>query len=227
MDDESALRRQRRNEQNSAYAKELEAQISNNKRRRDREKLEQEARDRREEEQVARERAQPVRRGGGGEPIRNADGNVVTQLHLLKDANGDMVPPTGGELLERTKLQVPPQPRGRDLIERTKPGAFDQRFGVTGGGGGGGYGGGGGGGYGGVATTGGGGGEPTVGYTGGGGLSAMYADGMDNARRESNLRYQQELQQQITDGQNRKARDKARRPDEVRRGPGRACQPQC
>ena len=134
MDDESAQRRQRRNEQNSAYAKELEAQISNNKRRRDREKLEQEARERREEEQVVRERAQPGRRGGGGEPIRNADGNVVTQLHLLKDANGDMVPPTGGELLERTKLQVPPQPRGRDLIERTKPGAFDQRFGVTGGG---------------------------------------------------------------------------------------------
>jgi len=123
--DIDAESRQRKRQQQAEYAQELESQMKNNQRRRQRDQLEQAERERREDEDIEREAVRP-RRGGGGEPIRNVDGSQITALRLLKDAEGNVVGPNnlGGELLERTRGAPPGGPPIRDLIERTKPGAF-------------------------------------------------------------------------------------------------------
>ena len=107
------------------HARDLRAQMANDKMRRERQKFEESERDRREEEAARRFAARPTH-GGGGEPIKMQDGQVVADLHHLRDetgAYGVVAPggaPPGGELLERTRLSRPPPVH--NLLERTRPG---------------------------------------------------------------------------------------------------------
>jgi len=66
----------------SAYLTDLEAQMRDNARRK---KLEAEQ-DQEYEAKLAREREQSARYGGGGEPLRNPDGSLVTNLRLAPNA---------------------------------------------------------------------------------------------------------------------------------------------
>ena len=102
--DEAQERQRQKNEAANAYAADLEAQMRQKQRKNERAKAEEAERERREEMQTPA----PVIRGGGGEPFRDQNGNIATQLHLLKEATGEGGPRiTGGELLERTKAAAP------------------------------------------------------------------------------------------------------------------------
>lgn len=185
-DDEA---RRRAQQQKADYKAELEQQIRHKQRKEQRIKQENEERDRREE--AAAMASRPVIRGGGGEPYRDADGNIVAQIHLLREATQDPAAAriTGGELLERTKA-VPKQPQVSELIERTKPGFGQQPPPGTGGGEMGGY---------------------------GGALRTMYTDGAEEQRAVAARRYQADLEMQIQEGKARREREKAKFAEEEAR----------
>ena len=162
--------------------------MKQNQGRRDRDRLEREARELREEEENQRYLARANLRGGGGEPIKNQQGGIVADLHLLKDADGN---PTGAapDVITQHQRQLKMADPLRDPRAQPRYGGFAPRNppatrGVTGasrasGGGGGG----GGGGYGGY---GGGGGDPPGRQPFMGGLAGMHRG--DSMRVELNER---------------------------------------
>jgi|MDSW01.3.fsa_nt_gb hypothetical protein len=209
-EDEQAAARQQRAQEQAEYKAVLEAQIKNKKARDERRKSEQLERERREDANIAQ--AKPYIGGGGGEPYRDAAGNIITQMHILKERTGQGVEPitggnliertkpgasqaiTGGELIERTKpgaAMYGAPPMGNDLIERTRPGSvvgFAQPYAQE------------------VPQQ-----TGVRGYGHGGGIAGMHRDPSQEAgRAEQQRRYNEELAAQIQEGKARRARESAK-----------------